>query len=86
MHQRGIQAGAARPGPAACLRGQRQRLAQQVGQRFALLRTTDDTFYLRSGSLNLINGMVGLTFSCDGSHYLPADEFLAKDKSFWFGA
>jgi hypothetical protein len=57
-----------------------------IFERFALLRTTDDTFYLRSGSLNLINGMVGLTFSCDGSHYLPADEFLAKDRSFWFGA
>jgi hypothetical protein len=57
-----------------------------IFERFALLRTTDDTFYLRSGSLNLINGMVGLTFSCDGSHYLPADESLAKDKSFWFGA
>jgi hypothetical protein len=57
-----------------------------IFERFALLRTTDDTFYLRSGSLNLINGMVGLTFSCDGSHYLPVDEFLAKDKSFWFGA
>jgi hypothetical protein len=57
-----------------------------VFERFALLRTADDTFYLRSGSLNLVNGMVGLTFSCDGSHYLPADEFLARDERFWFGA
>jgi len=25
-----------------------------------------------------------VTFSCDGSHYMPHDEFLAKDTSFWF--
>jgi len=35
--------------------------------------------------LNVVNGMVGLTFSCDGSHYMSADEFLAKPDSFWFG-
>jgi hypothetical protein len=57
-----------------------------VFERLALLRAADDTFYLRSGSLNLINGMVGLTFSCDGSHYLPADDFLAQDARFWLGA
>jgi len=28
--------------------------------------------------------MVSVTFSCDGSHYMPHDEFLAKDTSFWF--
>jgi hypothetical protein len=28
--------------------------------------------------------MVSATFSCDGSHYMPHDEFLAKDTSFWF--
>lgn len=56
-----------------------------VFERFAMLRTADDTLYLRAASLNLINGMVGLTFSCDGSHYLPADEFLARDEHFWFG-
>jgi hypothetical protein len=27
--------------------------------------------------------MVSLTFSCDGSHYMPHDEFLTKDTSFW---
>jgi len=47
------------------------------------LRFVDDTFYLRAGSLNIMNGMVGLTFSCDGSHYLPWDEFLAKGTEFW---
>lgn len=57
-----------------------------VFERFALLRNLDETFYLRSGSLNLINGMVGLTFSCDGTYYLPANDFLAKDERFWLGA
>jgi hypothetical protein len=56
-----------------------------VFERFALLRTADDTLYLRTGSLNIVSGMVGLTFSCDGSHYVPAAEFLAKDERFWFG-
>ncbi len=49
------------------------------------LRNADETIYLRSGSLNIINAMVGLTFSCDGSHYMPVDEFLDKPDSFWFG-
>lgn len=57
-----------------------------VFERLALLRRLDDTFYLRSGSLNIINGMVGLTFSCDGTYYLAADEFLATDERFWVGA
>jgi len=47
------------------------------------LRFMDETFYLRGGSLNIFNGMVGLTFSCDGSHYLPWDEFLIKGYDFW---
>jgi hypothetical protein len=32
-----------------------------------------------------MNALVRLTFSCDGSHYLPAEEFLRRDASFWFG-
>jgi hypothetical protein len=47
------------------------------------LRLTDPTLYLRVASINLFNGMVSATFSCDGSHYMPHDEFLAKDTSFW---
>lgn len=50
------------------------------------LRYMDDTFYLRSGTLNIFNGIVGLTFSCDGSHYIPWDEFLKMDMAFWMGA
>jgi hypothetical protein len=47
------------------------------------LRFMDEMFYLRAGSLNIFNGMVALTFSCDGSHYLPWDEFLGKGADFW---
>jgi hypothetical protein len=49
------------------------------------LRFMDEMFYLRSGTLNLFNGVVGLTFSCDGSHYVPVDEFLSKGCDFWVG-
>jgi len=52
---------------------------------FRQLRFADDNVYLRSGSLNIINGMVGLNFSGDGSHYMPFDEFLEKKTDFWFG-
>jgi hypothetical protein len=47
------------------------------------LRFMDETLYLRSGTLNIFNGVVGLTFSCDGSHYVPVDEFLDKGCDFW---
>jgi len=50
------------------------------------LRLADRTVYLRTASVNLINGLVCLNFSCDGTHYMPAQEFLAKDPGFWFGA
>ena len=50
------------------------------------LRLTDPTFYLRMASVNIFNGMVSVTFSCDGSHYMPHVEFLMKGHSFWFGA
>ena len=55
-------------------------------QQFKALRFGDETIYLRSSSINIMNGMLGLTFSCDGSHYMPVDEFLQKDTAFWFGA
>lgn len=45
-------------------------------EKFKYLRFMDDNIYLRAGSINIINGMVGLNFSCDGSHYLDAKEFL----------
>jgi hypothetical protein len=52
-------------------------------QQFRELRYMDETIYLRAGMLNVFHGMVGLTFSCDGSHYMPWDEFLDKDLAFW---
>jgi hypothetical protein len=47
------------------------------------LRIADETFYLRSSSINIFNGLISLTFSCDGSHYMPYQEFIDKDASFW---
>lgn len=52
---------------------------------FKHLRFADETIYLRSGSLNIFNGIVGLNFSCDGSHYIPVEQFLARDSEFWDG-
>ena len=56
-----------------------------VFQQFKDLRFTDETIYLRAASLNVVNGMVGLNFSCDGSHYMHYEEFLEKNTTFWFG-
>lgn len=56
-----------------------------VFELFRALRFADDNVYLRAGSLNVCNGMVALNFSCDGSHYLRYDEFLANGTEFWFG-
>lgn len=56
-----------------------------VLEQFRELRFMDETLYLRSGTLNIFNGTVGLTFSCDGSHYVPYDEFLSMDQAFWNG-
>lgn len=54
-------------------------------KRFVDLRNADNTLYLRAGSLNVMNSLVGLNFSCDGSHYMPVDEFLDKPLCFWLG-
>ncbi|NOQ89699.1 MAG: hypothetical protein GQ549_02005 [Gammaproteobacteria bacterium] len=56
-----------------------------IFQQFKKLRFADETIYLRAASLNVVNGMVGLNFSCDGSHYMHSDEFLEKSMDFWFG-
>ena len=63
--------------------------AEQVGevlQTFRALRFMDETIYLRFGSLNIFNGIVGLNFSCDGSHYMPWQELLHKRLDFWIGS
>ena len=56
-----------------------------VLKAFKLLREVDENIYVRAASLNIMNGLVGLNFSCDGSHYMSYDEFLEKDRKFWFG-
>jgi hypothetical protein len=50
-----------------------------------VLRLADDTNYLRMASINMFNGMVSLTFSCDATHCMRYDELLQKDRAFWFG-
>ncbi len=56
---------------------------RQVLERFRVLREGDEVIYLRSASLNIMNGIIGLTFSCDGSHYITVEEFLNAQHPFW---
>ena len=49
---------------------------------FKRLRMTDETIYLRNASINLVNGMIGMTFSCDGTHYIDHKTFFEKLESF----
>ena len=49
---------------------------------------TPSTRNLTDRQLDMIRdtgGMVGLNFSCDGSHYMPWHEFLRKSLGFWLG-
>ena len=57
---------------------------EQILSTMQSLRFADPTIYLRTASINIFNGMISLTFSCDGSHYMSYVEFLLKDTSFWF--
>jgi hypothetical protein len=62
--------------------------SERVGSVFRMfrdLRFMDENIYLRSGSLNIMNGIVALNFSCDGSHYMRWDELLGKRLDFWLG-
>lgn len=49
---------------------------------FRRLRLTDETVYLRNGAVNLVNGMINMTFSCDGTHYIDHKTFFAKLDTF----
>lgn len=51
-------------------------------QEFRRLRTTDQTIYLRNGSINRVNGLIGMTFSCDGAHYIDHKTFFEKLETF----
>jgi hypothetical protein len=57
----------------------------QILRAMQALRTVDTTVYLRTASINIVNGMLSLTFSCDGSHYMRFEEFLEKGPTFWSG-
>lgn len=61
-------------------------LVHPILEKFRRFRNEDENIYLRTGSLNIIDDLVGLTFSCDCSHYVPVDEFLKKSGDFWLGA
>ena len=62
-----------------------QQAIMRILDGLKMLRMADENIYLRASSINLFNGMVSLTFSCDGSHYMRYDDFLNKQASFWFG-
>lgn len=49
---------------------------------FNRLRTTDKTIYIRNGSINRVNGMIGMNFSCDGAHYIDHKTFFEKLETF----
>jgi len=57
----------------------------RILENLKVLRFADETVYLRSSSINLFNGMISLTFSCDGSHYMTWNEFLDRSCDFWLG-
>ena len=50
----------------------------QVFDQFEYLRFMDENLYLRTASINIIDGGISLNFSCDGSHYLTTEEFLSN--------
>ncbi|MHB1566750.1 MAG: hypothetical protein ACYCXG_08565 [Acidiferrobacter sp.] len=58
---------------------------REVLENMKTLRSTEGRFYLRSGAVNVFNGMVSLSFSSDCSHYIPYEKFLDMDYSFWAG-
>ena len=51
-------------------------------KEFKRLRSTDQTIYMRNGSINRINGLIGMTFSCDGAHYIDHKTFFDKLETF----
>lgn len=52
--------------------------AKRIFREFKRLRLSDETVYLRNAAVNLINGMINMSFSCDGTHYIDYRTFLAK--------
>lgn len=54
------------------------RRIRDVLTEFKRLRLSDEQIYLRGASIHRINGMINMTFSCDGSHYIDCEEFFAR--------
>ena len=48
----------------------------EVFEKFKYLRFMDEHLYLKTGSLNIMNATIGLSFSCDGNHYISVEDFL----------
>lgn len=61
-------------------------LVRKVLESFRELHYADENIYLRIGTLNIYNGKVGLTFSCDSSHSITVTEFLEKGYAYWVGS
>ena len=55
---------------------------ERILGEFSQLRTVDETIYLRNASVNRINGIIGMTFSCDGSHYIDYRTFFDRAENF----
>ena len=51
-------------------------------KEFKRLRISDETIYLRNGAINLINGMINMSFSCDGTHYIDHKTFFSRLENF----
>lgn len=68
--------------PSLSYEGRQPRIEQHrldmVLDEFKRLRLSDEQIYLRSASVNRINGMIAMNFSCDGSHYIEHDEFFER--------
>ncbi|MCR2832160.1 DUF2309 domain-containing protein [Acidithiobacillus ferrooxidans] len=60
-----------------------QQEVRKILSNLRTLRFMQGIFYLRSGSVNIFNGTVGLTFSSDCSHYVSHDDFLKRDHTLW---
>lgn len=59
-----------------------QHQIDMVLSEFKRLRLSDAQIYLRSASINRLNGMMGMVFSCDGTHYIQHDEFFQRLREF----
>ena len=72
--------------PSLSYEGRQPRIERQslslVLDEFKRLRLSDEQIYLRSASVNRLNGMIGMNFSCDGSHYIEHDEYFNRLRDF----